>query len=123
MKIVKILSQILILCAISLLGNQVAEWINMGIPGSIIGLLLLFLAMERKWLPLERIEIGANFLIAELLLFFIPSAIGVIEFRDVLQKDWSQLLLVIEASIFFVLVFVMIATEFIIRRKERRRHA
>lgn len=112
------MAQVLGLCFISLIGNQISEVLQIGIPGSIVGLLLLLFLLERKWIAIESVELGANFLIAELLLFFIPSAIGVIQFQDVLRKDWTQLLLVIEASIFFVLLFVAVATEMIVRRKE-----
>lgn len=119
MKLIKSMAQVLGLCFISLIGNQISAVLQIGIPGSIVGLLLLLFLLERKWIAIESVELGANFLIAELLLFFIPSAIGVIQFQDVLRKDWTQLLLVIEASIFFVLLFVAVATEMIVRRKER----
>jgi len=120
MKIVSILIQILGLCAISYIGNVLASFLNIGIPGSILGILLLFVVIEQKWLPLEKIELGANFLIAELLLFFIPSAIGVIQFQDVLKHDWAQLLFAIGASICLVVVFVGIVTELIVRFRESR---
>lgn len=123
MKIIKVLMQIMGLCVISMIGNSLANFINIGIPGSIMGMFLLLLLIERKWIPIEKIELGANFLIAELLLFFVPSAIGVIQFQEVLQKDWAQLFLVIAASIFFVLLFVGIATEFIVRHREGRNAA
>lgn len=123
MKIIKILAQVAGLCVISFMGNSLVNFINIGIPGSIIGMFILLLLIERKWIPIEKIELGANFLIAELLLFFVPSAIGVIQFQDVLQKDWVQLFLVIAVSIFFVLLFVGVATEFIVRRREGRNAA
>ncbi len=120
MKIVSILIQILGLCAISFAGNVLSSALNIGIPGSILGILLLFVVIKQKWLPLEKIELGANFLIAEMLLFFIPSAIGVIQFQDALKNDWAQLLFVIGASICLVVVFVGIVTEFIVRFRESR---
>lgn len=120
MKIVSGLIQVLGLCAISFIGNMLASVLNIGIPGSIFGILFLFIIIEQKWLPLEKIELGANFLIAELLLFFIPSAIGVIQFQEVLKNDWAQLLFAIGASICLVVVFVGIVTEFIVRFREGR---
>ncbi|MBP2633480.1 MAG: holin [Firmicutes bacterium] len=120
MKIINILMQILGLCAISFVSNVLSSALNIGIPGSILGIVLLFIMIEEKWLPLEKIELGANFLIAELLLFFIPSAIGVIQYQEVLKNDWAQLLLAIGASICFVVVFVGIVTEVIVRVRESR---
>lgn len=120
MKIVNILMQILGLCAISFVSNVLSNALNIGIPGSILGIVLLFIMIEQRWLPIEKIELGANFLIAELLLFFIPSAIGVIQYQEVLKNDWAQLLLAIGASICLVVVFVGIVTEVIVRVRESR---
>lgn len=120
MKIVNILMQILGLCAISFVSNVLSSALNIGIPGSILGIVLLFIMIEQRWLPIEKIELGANFLIAELLLFFIPSAIGVIQYQEVLKNDWAQLLLAIGASICLVVVFVGIVTEVIVRVRESR---
>lgn len=123
MKYIKIVLQILLLCAVSLAGNMVADYLKIGIPGSIFGILILLVMFDRKWISLDKIELGANVLIAELLLFFIPSAIGVIQFQDVLQKDWTQLLLVIEVSIVFVILFVGFATEWVVGRRGERKGA
>ena len=119
MKLFKLIWQVVILCKISLASNLFVAYTGIDFPGSIIGILLLFVLLYFKWLPLAWIESGANFLIAELLLFFIPAAVGIIQFQDILETGWSELLTSIEGSIVFVLIFVGVATEWIVRRKER----
>jgi len=119
MKLFKLVWQVVILCAISLTSNLFVAYTGIDFPGSILGILLLFVLLYFKWLPLAWIESGANFLIAELLLFFIPAAVGIIQFQDILETGWSELLTSIEGSIVFVLIFVGVATEWIVRRKER----
>ncbi len=119
MKLFKIVWQVMILCAISFASNFFVAYAGIDFPGSILGILLLFVLLYFKWLPLAWIESGANFLIAELLLFFIPAAVGIIQFQDILENGWSELLTSIEGSIIFVLIFVGVATEWIVRRKER----
>ena len=119
MKLFKIVWQVVILCAISFASNLFVAYTGIDFPGSILGILLLFVLLYFKWLPLAWIESGANFLIAELLLFFIPAAVGIIQFQDILETGWSELLTSIEGSIVFVLIFVGVATEWIVRRKER----
>lgn len=118
MRLFQILWQILLLCGITWLGEALARVLEIGIPGSILGLLLLLLALERRWIRMEWVEMGANFLIAELLLFFIPSAIGVMQFQELLQAVWLKLFLSIGISIAFVVCFVGAATEWIVRRRE-----
>lgn len=119
MKLFKLIWQVVILCTISLASNLFVAYTGIDFPGSILGILLLFVLLYFKWLPLAWIESGANFLIAELLLFFIPAAVGIIQFQDILETGWSELLTSIEGSIVFVLIFVGVATEWIVRRKER----
>lgn len=120
MKLLMMIMQICILCLISLFGNFVAEYLAIGIPGNIIGMFLLLLLLQQKIVSMDKIEMGANFLIAELLLFFIPSAIGVIQFQEALQQEWLQILFVIVASTLAVLLFVAAITESALKRKVAR---
>jgi len=81
MKIVKSIVQIGYLYILLLIGNTIARLLHLPIPGSIIGLVLLFLLLQFHIIKLEWIELGAAVLLSELLLFFIPSAIGVIYYH------------------------------------------
>jgi len=79
MKIVKSIVQIGYLYILLFVGNSIARLLHLPIPGSIIGLVLLFLLLQFHMIKLEWIELGAGLLLSELLLFFIPSAIGIID--------------------------------------------
>lgn len=115
MKILKMLIQVLVLCGISLMGNFAAQFLPVAIPGNILGIFILLILLERGIIRMDKIEQGANFLIAELLLFFIPSAIGVMQYQDVLRGDWLQLVFVIAASTAAVLFFVALTAECLLR--------
>lgn len=119
MKVLVMVMQICLLCGISVLGNFIAKVVPIGIPGNIIGIFILLILLERKVIRMDRIEKGANFLIAELLLFFIPSAIGVMQFQDVLQSDWMQIVFVIVTSTAAVLFFVALTAEALLRLRVR----
>lgn len=120
MKWLSIAGQIAVLCGISLLGNSIAQVLNIGIPGSLIGMGMLFLLMERQWVKLEWIEAGANFLIAELLLFFIPAAIGVMQYKDLFQSELTSFLLVIVSSTILILLTAGALTELTSRHGEKK---
>ncbi len=122
MQYIIISSQVILLCGISLLGNCIAQFLHLSIPGNILGLGVLFFLMERKIISLNWIENGANFLIAELLLFFIPSAIGVIQFQGLLISQFVNLSIVIVLSTLVVVLFVGLLTETILRYNKRRQH-
>lgn len=114
--------QVGLLCAISMLGNMIAQTFNLTIPGNIWGLGILFFLMKMKIISLSWIEKGANLLIAELLLFFIPSAIGVIQFQGLLINQFVNLSIVIILSTIIVVLFVGLLTETILRYNKRRKH-
>jgi holin-like protein len=108
MKIVKSIVQIGYLYVILFVGNSIARLLHLPIPGSIIGLVLLFLLLQFHIIKLEWIELGAGLLLSELLLFFIPSAIGVIDYTTLFGEQGVKAVLVIVLSA----IVVMFATGF-----------
>jgi len=68
-----------------------------------IGLFLLFFALLFKIIKLEWVETGANWLIAELLLFFIPSAVGIVNYDEILSWQGINAILVIGLGTFIVM--------------------
>ena len=113
MRIVKVVLQIAALGSLSWLGNALARMLSLDMMGNIIGMVILLLLLASKLLPISWIEAGANFLIAEMLLFFVPSAIGIIQFKDLLQHESLGLMLVIVSSTTLVILFVGLATEWV----------
>lgn len=80
---------------LSLFSNFLAEYFELSLPGSIIGIFILFLLLQLKIIDIKWIESGANFLLAELLLFFIPSAVGIIKYQSLLLNEGLSIILVI----------------------------
>ncbi|MGG4108702.1 CidA/LrgA family holin-like protein [Paenibacillus lautus] len=100
--------------------DQLAAWLNIGIPGSILGIVVLFILLEIKVLRLEWIELGANWLLAELLLFFIPAAVGIMKYFPMLEAEGLQILAVVLFSTVIVMVSSGLTAGFISSRKERK---
>ncbi len=100
--------------------DQLAAWLNIGIPGSILGIVVVFILLETKILRLEWIELGANWLLAELLLFFIPAAVGIMKYFPMLEAEGLQILAVVLFSTVIVMVSSGLTAGFISSRKERK---
>ena len=66
----KLYVQLMIIFSISLLGEGISTIFHLPIPGSIIGLILLFLALEFKWLRLRHVNMVGNFLLANMTILF-----------------------------------------------------
>jgi holin-like protein len=83
MKFLLVFIQLAVLYGFYLLGEWLREFLDLPLPGSIIGFLLLFAALLLKIYPLKWIESGAHFLLAFLSLYFIPATVGVINYWDI----------------------------------------
>lgn len=123
MRLLKLILQVALLFAFSLLGSWLAESLHLYIPGNILGLLFLFALLAANVLPLQWVEAGAELLIAELLLFFIPSAIGIIRYRELFQSHFAALLLVIVLSTLAVLISAGCVAEYIGHSRRKRKDA
>ena len=99
--------------------DQLAAWLNIGIPG-ILGIVVVFILLETKVLRLEWIELGANWSLAELPLFFIPAAVGIMKYFPMLEAEGLQILAVVLFSTVIVMVSSGLTAGFISSRKERK---
>lgn len=106
------------LMGFSLLMNRLAVWMHLPIPGSILGIFALFLLLQFRIVKLEWIELGANWLLAELLLFFIPAAVGVMNYIPLLEQDGIRILAVVILSTLIVMVSSGLLAGALSRRKE-----
>ncbi|KEO83252.1 CidA/LrgA family protein [Tumebacillus flagellatus] len=118
MKVLRVVWQVLLLTVLNEAGGWVVQALQIPIPGSLIGLFLLFALLKSKVIRVEWVEAGATFLLAEMLLFFIPSSVQIVDFGAVVQKSGVQLLLVIVFSTATVMAVVGLVTEKIVRWKK-----
>ncbi len=120
MKYLRLSWQVMLLCGINWLGATISRSLNIGIPGSIIGMAFLLLLLACKVIDLKWIEAGVSFLLAELLLFFIPSSVGIIEYKNSFSNPvLLSLLFTIVSSTVAVLAFVILAAEVVSRRRSK----
>ncbi|MFY0519432.1 CidA/LrgA family holin-like protein [Lysinibacillus sphaericus] len=118
MKIAKCLVQIGYLYILLFVGNSIARILHLPIPGSIIGLVLLFLLLQFHIIKLEWVELGAGLLLSELLLFFIPSAIGVINYDALFGVQGMKVVLVIVVSAIVVMLMTGYTAQWLEQRKK-----
>jgi holin-like protein len=105
MRILRTVLQILILWLFYFVGSWIVQITGLVIPGSIVGLILLWIALALKWVDLRWVADGANFLIAFLTLFFIPSTVGVIQYPELLSVP--GMLLVTAVFLSTLIAFVL----------------
>ncbi|MDO7906391.1 CidA/LrgA family holin-like protein [Paenibacillus sp. JX-17] len=117
-RVIKGILQIAVLMAFSYIMNLGASALHLPVPGSIIGIVILFALLQLKWIRLSWIEIGAGWLLAELLLFFIPSAVGIMNYFPMMEHDGLRILFVVLLSTFLVMAATGLIATVIAKRKE-----
>lgn len=116
----KYVVQFMIIVAFSFVG-EVLHWaIPLPIPASIYGIILLFAALELKWIKVDDIKEVSNFLITVMPIMFLPPAVGLMSSWGVVKDSLFQYLIVIVVSTFVVMAVAGWATQLIIRKSNKK---
>lgn len=117
--IMKGILQVAVLMGFSELLNALVKWLHLPVPGSIIGIAIVFILLQTKVIKLEWVELGASWLLAELLLFFIPSAVGIMNYIPMLEHDGVRIVAIVILSTILVMVSSGLLAGTMAKRKER----
>jgi holin-like protein len=120
----KIVIQIALLYCFFSVGEWIRSFFQLAVPGSIIGLLLLFSALILKVVPLKWIDRGGGLLQAYLPLLFVPASIGVINYFELFAGSGALLAVIVMVSTFIVLFTAGWSSEWLgkLVYKKREKH-
>ena len=114
-KALRLLVELAILCALFLLGGQLATWLGWPIPGGVMGLALLLILFASGVLKPAMLQLGAGWLMAEMLLFFIPALMSLLDYGALIRDEGWRILLVIAVSTLMVMVVTALTVELVCR--------
>ncbi len=86
------------------LGELLALIPGIGIPGSIWGMLILTLLLERGIVKPDTIRPICKFLISNMAFFFIPPGVALMLYFDLIAKEWLPITVATVISILLVLL-------------------
>jgi holin-like protein len=84
-----------------------------------VGIVLLFVLLKLKIVRLGWIEQGSNWLIAQMLLFFIPATVGIMNYKSMFMTSGLRIVGTIVISTAAVMICSGYIGERIAARKER----
>ncbi|WP_223266422.1 CidA/LrgA family protein [Gelidibacter gilvus] len=85
---IKLLKAFLILFLFLGLGELIKYFIEIPIPGNILGMVLIFIALKLKLIKLEWVKPASDTLLNYLVLFFIPFGVGLMSYFDFINLYW-----------------------------------
>ena len=95
-----------LLLACLLFGKACATLLPFAFPGSIIGLLLLFLLLVSQLVPLNWVHQSGQLLLRHMALLFIPVAAGLLGYVEVLSEGLGLILSAAFSGLVLILVVV-----------------
>lgn len=116
----KYIRQFLIILLISFLGELLKSALPLPVPASIYGLVLLFLALELKIIPLEAVKDTGKFLIEIMPLLFIPAGVELMESWDALRPICIPVIVIMVVSTVVVMAVSGRVTQAMMRFDKRR---
>lgn len=116
----KYVIQFLIIAAFAFVGELLHWFIPLPIPASIYGIVLLFIALELKWVKVSDIREVSSFLIAVMPIMFIPAAAGLMESWGAVKSSVWEYALITIVSTFVVMGVSGAVTQFVIWRGKKK---
>lgn len=113
------LLQIGLLVLLWWLADGVMRVLGLPVPGGIVGLFVLLLAFALQWVSPRSFRHGAQWLLAEMLLFFVPAAMILLDNRQMFGWLGIKLLLVVVAGTLLVMSATAMTVELLLRRSLR----
>lgn len=117
----KILKQLSIILSIWALGEYISSLISsiIIIPGSIMGMLLLFMFLKTKIIKLEKIEDISDFFLKNIGIFFIPPGVGLIASWGIIKQNGLVLILTTVISTIAVIATTGIVVDKLVLLKKK----
>ena len=101
--ILQLVLGLLIIMLFLVMAKTIVSYLNSTFPASILGMLMLFIALALHIIKLKWVEFTGNLVMKYLALLFIPIGVGLINYFDLIATHW----LVIIFSLFFTTLLTL----------------
>lgn len=117
----KILKQLSIILSVWALGEYASSLLKslIVIPGSIMGMLILFILLNTKIIKLEKIEDVSDFFLKNIGIFFIPPGVGLLASWGIIKQNGLVILLTTVISTITVITVTGIVVDKLVLLKKK----
>ena len=95
--------QVALYAGLFILAQQLVDWWHLPLPANLVGMVLLLALIVCRVVPLNWVRAGSRWLLAEMLLFFVPAVVAVVNYAELLMVDGWRIFIVIAISTSLVL--------------------
>lgn len=90
--------QVALYAGLFLISDQLVSLFHLPLPANIVGMLLLLAMIMLRILPVRWVQAGSRWLLAEMLLFFVPAVVAVVNYAQLIMVDGWKIFAVIAVS-------------------------
>ena len=105
------------LLVFQLLGEVVARWFALPVPGPVLGMLFLFIALVLRGGPGHELQATGSTLLQHLSLLFVPAGTGIMVHLSRVSDEWLPLLLSLVISTAATLVVTALVMKLLMPAK------
>lgn len=95
--------QVVLYAGLFIFSEYLVQVWHLPLPPNVVGMVLLLGLIALRVLPVKWVQDGARWLLAEMLLFFVPAVVAVVNYTQLLLDDGWRIVLVIVLSTMMVL--------------------
>jgi hypothetical protein len=117
-KKMNVYKEIMYILIFSLIGELLSKGLKLPIPGSVIGMIILFIFLELKFLKMKKIEKVGEFLLENLGILFVPAGVGIMSKFNFIKEIWLSFFLIAIFTTIFSLIVTVKIVEFVKNRFE-----
>jgi len=115
--------QIGLVGAFWLAGEAIVRLTELPIPGGIIGMGLALAALYEHGLPIMTVKRGADWFLAEMLLFFVPAVLALLDHRELLGLLGVKIIAIILLSTTVVMAVTALTVDLCYRWRDSHGHS
>lgn len=115
----KYLKQFGIIIAVSFIGEILNAVLPLPIPAGIYGIVLLFILLETKLVPLSAVKETGNFLIDIMPVMLVPAAVELMDYWGIVKPQILKYIIATVVSTVVVMIVSGIVTQGIIRLRKK----
>ncbi|MGN0375575.1 MAG: CidA/LrgA family protein, partial [Butyrivibrio sp.] len=116
----KYLKQFGIILLVSFAGELLNYIIPLPVPASIYGIVIMFLCLLFKIIPLDSVKDAGHFLVDIMPVMFIPPAVGVMEAWGLIKAQWIPYICITVISTIVVMGVSGKVTQTVIRHAKKK---
>ncbi|TKI03622.1 CidA/LrgA family protein [Martelella alba] len=100
---IPLLIQLVLYVCLFIIAQQLVSRYHLPLPANVVGMFMMLVLIFSGILPVRWVREGARWLLAEMLLFFVPAVVAVVNYTQLLMVDGWRIFAVIAVSTVLVM--------------------